>query len=458
MVVQAWWRGHVPADLTGRALAEVTRLGQRLRDADAIVRETGQARARTSGPYFFKPESFTSGFPSVALFYAHLAAARPGAGWDLAAREFITRSAAATKERPVTRPGLYSGSAGLAFTLQCMAQLDSRYAAVAARAYEQVAAQVLACHPRVGGYTDPGDLDVISGDAGVLAALLAVGDPSAAVADAIGALIHDLVILCAEDGRAEDGWGEGDCTEDDCAAGGESGSGPWLGYRGVPIGSGGDFGGWYDLGLSHGVLGAATALALALEAGHDADGLAAAVDHVRAWVTAHQIDAADGIRWPAGYLPGEDAGQQQRRMARPTWCYGGTGVARALWLIGRARRDEAQQRFALEAARSAVGQALAPGGPNGATLCHGVSGTLQTCLRFAAETGDEWLCAQIPPLAERVIACCDPGLPFLVNDERADGQWVDDPGFLVGAAGVGLALLALSAEVAPRWDRALLLS
>jgi lantibiotic biosynthesis protein len=214
-VIPAWWGGCVPPDLADRVRAEVSRFGERLRDADAILRETSRARAQTSGPYFFKPESFSSGFPSVALFYAYLAAAQPGRGWDQAAREFMTRSAEATRERAVTQPGLYSGSAGLAFSLHCMAGLDPRYGAAAARAYEQVATQVLACHPRTAGYTDTGDLDVISGDAGVLAALLAVAEPSAAVAGAIDALIRDLVTLCAPDS--------------------EPAAGKWLTHQGVPI-------------------------------------------------------------------------------------------------------------------------------------------------------------------------------------------------------------------------------
>ncbi|MBI3726400.1 hypothetical protein HY251_20940, partial [bacterium] len=35
---------------------------------------------------------------------------------------------------------------------------------------------------------------------------------------------------------------------------------------------------------------------------------------------------------------------------------------------------------------------------------------------------------------------------------------VDDPGFLTGASGIGLALLAASTDLEPAWDRLLLLS
>lgn len=36
-------------------------------------------------------------------------------------------------------------------------------------------------------------------------------------------------------------------------------------------------------------------------------------------------------------------------------------------------------------------------------------------------------------------------------------EWIADPGFLTGAAGVGLALLAVTSDLAPEWDRVLLL-
>ena len=36
------------------------------------------------------------------------------------------------------------------------------------------------------------------------------------------------------------------------------------------------------------------------------------------------------------------------------------------------------------------------------------------------------------------------------------GYWDDEPGFLKGAAGIGLALLAATTSVSPEWDRILL--
>ena len=38
------------------------------------------------------------------------------------------------------------------------------------------------------------------------------------------------------------------------------------------------------------------------------------------------------------------------------------------------------------------------------------------------------------------------------------GEWRDDPGFLNGAAGIGLVLLAAASPLEPEWDRVLLAS
>ena len=42
--------------------------------------------------------------------------------------------------------------------------------------------------------------------------------------------------------------------------------------------------------------------------------------------------------------------------------------------------------------------------------------------------------------------------------ESGEYEWLDDPGLLTGATGVGLALLAAATAIEPAWDRILLVS
>jgi len=48
-------------------------------------------------------------------------------------------------------------------------------------------------------------------------------------------------------------------------------------------------------------------------------------------------------------------------------------------------------------------------------------------------------------------------LSWAPNEEKEIG-WREEPGFLTGAAGIGLALLAAATAVEPEWDRVLQVS
>jgi len=133
-------------------------------------------------------------------------------------------------------------------------------------------------------------------------------------------------------------------------------------------------------------------------------------------------------------------------------------VARALWLAGGVLDDSELRRIAIKTIESAALQPTGAQRLNTANLCHGISGLLAICLRFAHEIDSEILRDQIPALTADVLAFCQPDLPFLVSDHRPDGELVGDPGFLSGTVGVGLALLAAITRTEPRWDRALLLT
>ncbi|MBV9617103.1 MAG: hypothetical protein JO031_16745, partial [Ktedonobacteraceae bacterium] len=92
------------------------------------------------------------------------------------------------------------------------------------------------------------------------------------------------------------------------------------------------------------------------------------------------------------------------------------------------------------------------------TLCHGYAGLLAICLRFAQNTDSPIIREQIPRLVEQVLQTCSPEYPLGVRDEEQRGNFVDDPGFLTGAIGVALTLLAAATPVEPAWNRLLLIA
>jgi len=81
--------------------------------------------------------------------------------------------------------------------------------------------------------------------------------------------------------------------------------------------------------------------------------------------------------------------------------------------------------------------------------------------RFYQPTGDEELAEAARFWFRETLAMRTPGLGvagYRAYHPDADGKenWDDDPGFLTGAAGIALALLAATSSVEPQWDRMML--
>lgn len=145
------------------------------------------------------------------------------------------------------------------------------------------------------------------------------------------------------------------------------------------------------------------------------------------------------------------------------WCAGNAGLSVALLAAARAcGRDDwesAARRLAAAAAESHQGDT----GGFDLALCHGTAGLSHLFHRLYRATGDPLHLAAARRWLESSLARRRPdeGIGgYLCRGRKADGSfgWLADPGFLGGAAGIGLSLLAAAAAVEPAWDRLLLLS
>jgi lantibiotic modifying enzyme len=131
-----------------------------------------------------------------------------------------------------------------------------------------------------------------------------------------------------------------------------------------------------------------------------------------------------------------------------------TGRAGVVWTVEhlRSRRADAVgevpwDREALAFARRAAGRGAADSGVVNPGLRQGAAGIAHLCNRLFQATGEE-------PFADAARA----GFGRVLETRRRDegiGGFKADPGFLNGAAGIGLALLAAISSVEPAWDRLL---
>jgi len=214
--------------------------------------------------------------------------------------------------------------------------------------------------------------------------------------------------------------------------------------------------GHYNLGVAHGVPGVIALLADACRLGIRQERARPLLEGAVRWVVPQQLAVPRGACFPSWISPGIEP-----RPSRLAWCYGDPGIAATLLYAARATGTEEWESAALAIATHAARALPEDTGIRDAGLCHGAFGLAHLYNRIYQAAGDE-LFADAARLwyrlglemrrAEGGIAGFQSWLP------GPDSQlgWASDPGFLTGAAGVGLALLAAVTPVEPDWDRLLL--
>jgi lantibiotic biosynthesis protein len=206
-------------------------------------------------------------------------------------------------------------------------------------------------------------------------------------------------------------------------------------------------------GMAHGIAGPLALLAICESAGRTVPGQLEAIRHIAQWLLRWQLDAAGG--W-APYVTGDEMDSENPSPVpgrRDAWCYGTPGIGRALALAGHALEDPQLVAVGDTAIASLGDRPVQRWDVDGPTLCHGHTGVLQCATTSAAATADR--------AAAAATATFDPELPFgFQHVENGSGR--DEPGLLIGAAGIALALAdhgELPAPTVPaRWDSLLLLS
>jgi lantibiotic modifying enzyme len=208
--------------------------------------------------------------------------------------------------------------------------------------------------------------------------------------------------------------------------------------------------GYYDVGIAHGQAGVIAVLAHGLaQGGESARPL---LESTLRWLRAQRLPADRGPgRYPLLFGPDEPA-----TGGRMAWCYGDLGVSVALLAAGQALRDEETLSEAYDLALSCADRTVENTGAIDASLCHGSGGIALLFARLAHAFDDDRLADAATRWAKVVLAMRVPGEPVAgfrysvpVGDERG---WEPRAGLLEGAIGPGLALHALSSDVAPDWD------
>ena len=214
----------------------------------------------------------------------------------------------------------------------------------------------------------------------------------------------------------------------------------------------------YDLGVAHGVPGVIAVLGKIVASDLDArtrTRARALLDGAVEWLLAQELPRSSPSCF--AMFAGETT------PARSAWCYGDPGIAATLLVAARAVGERAWERNAVRIAMRAAARAESDSGVRDAGLCHGSAGLAHVYHRLYRWTDEErfarasraWFART---LAERRSRGGFAGFAARALDRSGKVTWQADPGFVTGAVGVTLALVAATTSMDPVWDRALLLS
>ncbi|MFC7908345.1 lanthionine synthetase C family protein [Streptomyces nigra] len=375
------------------------------------------------------PQSLAGGASGIALL--HIERARTGHGdWDTAHTWLAT--AVHGEVSAAANANLYFGAPALAYVTHRVASASSRYLRVLERLDTATCAvtrnRLAEAHQRIDRAERPPmeEFDLIRGLSGLCAYHLSRHPHHEVTRDVLSYLVRLTEPMPDSAGLP-----------------------PWwmnVGPTGAPSA---DYpGGHGNFGLSHGVGSTLSVLSLALLRDFAVPGTVDAVERICAWTDQwRQADAA-GSWWPGliSVHQATDGHVHPDLRPRPSWCYGVSGSARAQQLAGLALRDPTRVQAAENAILTTLRDPLQLDKLPEVGLCHGMAGLLHAAWRMATETGNTEITAELPRLAERLIAALDRG-------NHA-------PELLDGAAGAALALhtLGMDSAPAPHWDAFLALA
>lgn len=208
--------------------------------------------------------------------------------------------------------------------------------------------------------------------------------------------------------------------------------------------------GHVDLGVAHGVPGVIAVLGAACAADVATDTARPLLEDAIRWFL------RDGLR--GDVLPSWSAPGMEPEPARTAWCYGEPGVASALLLAARAAGEPAWEDAALGLARRAATRPFDDTRVTDAGLCHGATGLGLVFARLHQATGEQELHDAARFWFGHALDLRGSGAGiagYAAPDVAGAGV---DSSLLTGATGIALALHAAATDVAPTWDRVLLLS
>jgi hypothetical protein len=331
---------------------------------------------------------------------------------------------------------LFYGAPAVAFVLHTTAH--PAYAAMLAtldgHVNDLTAMKLAAAYERMdrGELTRPSEYDLISGLAGLgVYHLVRHGSAGPGMTSAVLDYLVALSAPVCRNGVSLPGWW--------------SGAGP----ASMPDPAWPD--GHLNLGMAHGIAGVLALLSGAMRVGIQVKGHAEAVSELCATFDRYRQGSSACPWWPAmiSFSEYSHGTANSERQARPSWCYGTPGQARAQQLAGLVLGDQERMRLAESALAGCVLDRQVACLLTDASLCHGWAGVVQALWRAAGDALD-------PGPLQAALREARRGM----EDQLTRMGPPASSGLLEGTSGIQLAQndLPRTGSDPPAWDACLLLT
>ncbi|MFI6634271.1 lanthionine synthetase C family protein [Nonomuraea fuscirosea] len=405
--------------------AEAMTTANRIADALATPPPPDPGDDYTPSSPRWRHQSLSKGAAGIALLHAVRAHAGL-AGWERvdAWLECATRE----EINACDRAGLWFGAPSLAFAMAATAP-SGRYRSALRTLDASVAmivkARLAAARARMAAVERPtrDEFDLVRGMTGLGAHLLRRNPNGLLVRDVLAYLVQLTQPLSAWNGLP--GWWTIDIPP----------GRPPADFRG----------GFADHGMAHGIAGPLALLATSMRRGITVQGHAEAIERICDWLDYWWQESPAGPWWPERVNIHEHLDGRPTRPgpARPSWCYGTPGIARALQLAGIATGDHARQQraeLALAACLSDPAQFARIRDP---ALCHGWAGVLATVWHASADDSTGQLVTHLPGLLATLLHHADQA---------------EHDGLIEGRTGIALLLHTMTARTSTCWEPCLLIT
>lgn len=439
-------------ELTKNISIIINDLANKLKDPEQVESNViSPENVSLIGGHPWDPLSLSHGFPGTIMFFSEMSRVYPKENWDYIAHDHIL-NVSKYIQNGVRSISLFGGATGLAYAIYIASRGGKRYKSFLTNLDHFIleeTSQILKQREKYEGVgASPAFYDVIEGFSGIGRYFLERAPQDNDFKKMLQSILASFISMCLPlkwDEKNIPGWyvsKENQFLEKDKTI--------------YPNGN-------FNLGLAHGILAPLSLMSMCTLKGIEVPGQRDTIKYIGDWLLKHmQYDSNGFPIWPHRVSLEEELGKEHAPYnSREGWCYGNPGVARVLYLSGKAINQTEYQRISIDGFIGITKRSKEQINLISPTFCHGKAGLLQILLRMQMDTGTLQLDTLINELVNDMMKSFNPHSPLGFKDIEILGgerNEINKAGLLEGCTGSGLALLSLISIQKPIWDSVFLIA